>query len=393
VRVVIADEVGGDVRPRRPKDRRESILLAASTLFHRSGYAGASLDDIAGEVGITAPALYRHFRNKDELYVAALELNLRQLEAAVADATDAADAARRLSAVGVEFPTLGMLWNSDRRRRLADPDGSLDGRVLAANAALAALLERSTGATLSAPLARNVLAAVSSTGYYQSMVSPERARAELERILSTIIGFRPTEDFVTVRVGAEEGSGRPWETRRSALLQAGASLLPRQGGYHAVTIEQIAAEVGVTPATAYAEFPSKAALLAAVFQRAANWFTSMVQQAAAGASSADDALDRAVRAYLLLITEHPSWIGPTLDELLHLPAEYLEPALATTEAYLDEWLTICTAVAPHVDREVVRVRMRAALGVLDDRVVAASTERVLAVDDAATLVGRIIRGS
>jgi AcrR family transcriptional regulator len=393
VRVVIANEVGAADRPRRPKDRRESILTAASALFHRSGYAGTSLDDIAGEVGITAPALYRHFHNKDELYVAALELNLRHLEAAVASATDARNAVQRLADVGVDFPTVGMLWNSDRRRRLADSDGSLDRRVLAASETLAGMLESSTTPSIAALLARSVLAAVSSTGYYESSLTADRSRAELGRTLSVIIDFRPTQEPVTVRVGSDETGARPWETRRSALLDAGAALLARQGGYNAVTIEQIAAEVGVSVATAYAEFPSKAALLAAVFQRATNWFTSTVQRSAAGASSAEDALDRAVRAYLQLIAEHPLWVGPTLDELLNLPTEYLEPALFATEGYLEEWLAICAAVAPDDEREAVRVRMRAALGVLDDRVVAASTQRVMAVDDAVALARRIIRGS
>jgi AcrR family transcriptional regulator len=393
VQVVMADEVRGIDRPRRPKDRRESILTVASTLFHRSGYAGTSLDDIASEVGISAPGLYRHFRNKDELYVAALELNLRQLEAAVAGAADTTDAAGRLAGVGVDFPSLGMLWNSDRRRRLADPDGTLDRRVLAAIDALARLLESSSGPTLAPLLARTVLAAVSSTGYYQSALSGDETRAELQRTLHIVIGFRPAESPVTVTVGSEVAAVRPWETRRSALLDAGAALLLRHGGYSAVTIEQIAAEVGVTASTAYSEFPSKAALLAAVFQRAANWFTAMVQQAAAGAASADDALLRAVRGYLQLTTEHPSWIGPTLDELLNLPAEHLEPALAITDAYLDEWLAICAAIAPHDERQAVWVRMRAALAVLDDRAVAASTQQVFDIEDEAVLFDRIIRGS
>jgi AcrR family transcriptional regulator len=304
-----------------------------------------------------------------------------------------ADALRRLAGVGVDFPTVGMLWNSDRRRRLADPDGALDRRAVAVTDALAAILGASTGAPLAPLLARSVLAAVSSTGYYQTALDEELTRTELERALSTVVTFRPTNETVTVAVGSEEPRNRSWETRRSALLDAGASLLLRQGGYNAVTIEQIAAQVGITAVTAYSDFPSKAALLAGVFERAANWFTSMVQQAAASASSADDALDRAVRGYLRLVIEHPSWIGPTLDELMNLPPEFLDPALAKTETYLDDWLAICAAVTPGEEREVVRVRMRAALAVVDDRAVAASTQRVLSVDDSAALFDRIIRGS
>lgn len=380
-------------RPRRPKDRRESILTVASALFHRSGYAGTSLDDIAGEVGITAPALYRHFRSKDELYAAALEINLRQLEASVAEAAQPSDAITGLARVGVEFPTLGMLWNSDRRRRLADPDGSLDRRVVAAVSALADVFVPSTDPELAPLLARTVVAAISSTGYYRSSLPADRVREEIERALAEIIAFRPSEPLVAVRAAPEAGVRRPWESRRSSLLEAGTALVTRQGGYNAVTLEQIATDVGVAPATVYAEFSSKAELLAAALQRASSWFTAAIQQAAAGADSADDALDRSVHAYLHLITEHPYWIGPALDEMGKLPAEYLDPLQAGIDLYLDDWLTICTAVAPEDEAEAVHVRLRVALAVLDDRAVAASDRRVLSATDASTLTARIVRAS
>lgn len=46
---------------------RESILLAALRLFSRNGYEGTSMRDIAGEVGITQGAIYKHFAGKDVL--------------------------------------------------------------------------------------------------------------------------------------------------------------------------------------------------------------------------------------------------------------------------------------------------------------------------------------
>ena len=51
--------------------------------LQRHGYSGTSLEDIAGDLGITAPALYRHFRGKDALYTAALESNLRHRRSAL----------------------------------------------------------------------------------------------------------------------------------------------------------------------------------------------------------------------------------------------------------------------------------------------------------------------
>ena len=46
---------------------RESILMAALRLFSRNGYEGTSMRDIAGEVGITQGAIYKHFAGKDAL--------------------------------------------------------------------------------------------------------------------------------------------------------------------------------------------------------------------------------------------------------------------------------------------------------------------------------------
>jgi AcrR family transcriptional regulator len=53
--------------------RREAILDAATTLFSSRGYADTGIDDIGEAVGITGPAVYRHFASKQDLLVATLE--------------------------------------------------------------------------------------------------------------------------------------------------------------------------------------------------------------------------------------------------------------------------------------------------------------------------------
>ncbi len=52
-------------------DRREQILRAAVALFHRDGYAEASMGAIAAEVGLTASGLYRHYDRKADILAAA----------------------------------------------------------------------------------------------------------------------------------------------------------------------------------------------------------------------------------------------------------------------------------------------------------------------------------
>lgn len=59
--------------PSRRAGRREAILDAATTLFSTRGYADTGIDDIGEAVGITGPAVYRHFKSKQELLLATLD--------------------------------------------------------------------------------------------------------------------------------------------------------------------------------------------------------------------------------------------------------------------------------------------------------------------------------
>jgi AcrR family transcriptional regulator len=58
---------------RAPPDGRERCLLAAYKLFCRHGVQAIGVDRIVAEAGVAKMTLYRHFRSKDELAIAALE--------------------------------------------------------------------------------------------------------------------------------------------------------------------------------------------------------------------------------------------------------------------------------------------------------------------------------
>ncbi|HEY3679054.1 MAG TPA: TetR/AcrR family transcriptional regulator, partial [Bradyrhizobium sp.] len=58
-------------RPRKRltlDQRRIRILAAATRIFARKGYDGASMSEIATAAGITKPVLYDHFSSKDALF-------------------------------------------------------------------------------------------------------------------------------------------------------------------------------------------------------------------------------------------------------------------------------------------------------------------------------------
>lgn len=47
--------------------RRGQYLSAAARLFAERGYAGVSIDELSSEVGLSGPAVYRHFANKEQI--------------------------------------------------------------------------------------------------------------------------------------------------------------------------------------------------------------------------------------------------------------------------------------------------------------------------------------
>ncbi|MDP6946946.1 MAG: TetR/AcrR family transcriptional regulator, partial [Myxococcota bacterium] len=61
----------GPGRPKEPQ-KRERLIGIARQVFAETGYAGTSLTRIALAAGLSKPALFHHFKNKDGLYEAVL---------------------------------------------------------------------------------------------------------------------------------------------------------------------------------------------------------------------------------------------------------------------------------------------------------------------------------
>lgn len=59
-------------RDRAKAERSDAILRAAARLFAERGYNGVSLEDIGAAVGVSGPAVYRHFAGKQALLGAVL---------------------------------------------------------------------------------------------------------------------------------------------------------------------------------------------------------------------------------------------------------------------------------------------------------------------------------
>lgn len=64
-----SDAEAGRRRTRLKSDRRAQLLLAAERLFAERGFVTVRLEDIGAAAGVSGPAIYRHFPNKESLLV------------------------------------------------------------------------------------------------------------------------------------------------------------------------------------------------------------------------------------------------------------------------------------------------------------------------------------
>lgn len=137
-------------RGRAKADRHDALLREAARLFAERGFHGVSLEDIGAAVGVSGPAVYRHFAGKQALLGALLTgVSERLLDggsAVVASTADPREQLRGLVAFHVDFALadsdvirvqdrdLASLGDEDRRtvRKLQRAYGELWVGALAA---------------------------------------------------------------------------------------------------------------------------------------------------------------------------------------------------------------------------------------------------------------------
>lgn len=94
-------------KARQSADTREAILTSALRLFARHGVAGASIDQIAQDAGITKGAVYWHFDSKDALFDAILDrIRARWQETVHGPLSQKASAVARLEALFAGYSEL-----------------------------------------------------------------------------------------------------------------------------------------------------------------------------------------------------------------------------------------------------------------------------------------------
>src|SRR5260370_30658701 len=100
-------------RSRAKSDRRSQLVAAAERLVAERGFLAVRLEDIGAAAGVSGPAIYRHFPNKEALLVELLVgISTRLLAGARTVVTDTSDATVSLDGL-IDFHLDFALGESD----------------------------------------------------------------------------------------------------------------------------------------------------------------------------------------------------------------------------------------------------------------------------------------
>lgn len=382
----------GAARPATPKrrdtpPRRDAeIAQLAGELFQKRGYANVAVRDVAGAVGVTAPALYRHFPGKQALLLAAIESGLTLVdealqEARAGSAAGALSLMTPLSRVAVERRDLWLLVRREARHLAADDArrvrgvfGALVARMRALIADQRADLSREDGALLShATLA--TLEAPSQYPQRQAKAALARALADAgARVAALSFDVRPT----LPAPASGEGVGRDADdgSRAEAILAAAARQFAERS-YPEVSLDDIGAAVGISGPSIYHHFSSKSQILARLSQRAFESIELNRTHALRRHAEPRLILRQFVVDQVAMALAHNALYRVFTDESIHLEDGPRQQYLTAQRSLFDHWVSILVRARPAMTPTAAYVRVSSGLCVVNDL---ARSRRLMAQD-------------
>jgi AcrR family transcriptional regulator len=142
--------------PKSADDARERILAAAERCIDRHGIRKTTMDDVACEVGLSRPSVYRYFADRDDLLI---ELIVRHARALLDRARKSVSQRSSLPDQIVET----VLYTADHGRRdpltrhVIDPDGTSLGKRMIASGTTEMVRAEMWDPVLDAAVANNEL--------------------------------------------------------------------------------------------------------------------------------------------------------------------------------------------------------------------------------------------
>lgn len=369
---MVASVAGGAATAvrRRPKDRKEQIVRAAARAFSERGYHAVGVDEIAADVGISGPALYRHFASKYALLAASAEYTAQALVIAARSADDpsrpAAERLRAITAALIEA-TIGMrregaFYRWERRYLQAADRRHIRGSYGALHAAIAGplvVLRPELSDADTATLAAATLSVIGSISAHRTRLPA----AAVHQLLGQLCWSVLTTELPPAPQGPaprRPERGLPSTSKSERLLAEAIRMFGRRG-FNEVSIEEVGTAAGLNGSSAYRYYPSKAALLSAAFHRAGDRVLLAITDALAESSTPRQAALRIAERYTALSFAAPDLINIYFTEFANLPEPDRVELRGLQRQNVNEWAHLVGQVVTGETEAVFRVHAALAL--------------------------------
>ncbi|CAM3863370.1 TetR/AcrR family transcriptional regulator [Kibdelosporangium persicum] len=354
----------------RPRNRKEQLTEAAAELFRRHGYHGVSVNDIAAAAGVTGPAVYRHFRGKQDVLAHVLLSGLDKFglvtDQALAQDEPLHALVEAVSAMAVERRDVTALWRW-QGRHLAKADQikiRKRGMELMGDWVSALRDSRPELSLADAELLSWAALSVFGSVADHHVTIPKRRFEQLLGRLACAVFRSPVPDSPPApRPEWQRPATQP--SRREELLTV-ATRLFRERGYRDVSMEDIGAAAGIAGPSVYRHFDGKAELLMAAGYRMADRLTMDARRVIENASSPREALTGLVGSYVDIVWRSDDLLSVFASELGNVPDRDRKELVRVQRAYVAEWVTLLRTVAPRLPEPEARIAVHAALTIVND---------------------------
>jgi AcrR family transcriptional regulator len=372
----------GDGVRRRPKDRKAQIAQASAEAFSTLGYYGVSMEAIASRVGISAAALYRHYKSKYELFRdAVLSLGQQLVDCtAFADETTTDNPEQILrNLVSALIDTAmanresGGLYRWEGRYLRGDDQATLIAQMRTVHHRIQQPLSRirpELTARQRWTLSTAALSVIGSIVDHRAKLPAIQVRALLAELADAVLAAELPDGQDAV-VGPSPSGGAGIEASKyeaskyEALLSESMRLFNRKG-YRDTSVEDIATAVGMPASGIYKYFSGKSDILAAAFRRAADRLSAELTAIVNTVPVRVDALTAVIDAYVRRSFEQPELDYVYYTEQLNMTAADQKILRNLQRSTVESWVQLVVSVRPEWTPGQARFAVHAAMSLVID---------------------------
>jgi AcrR family transcriptional regulator len=364
---------------RRPKDRKAQIARASAESFSALGYHAVSMEAIAAKVGISAPALYRHYASKYDLFRGAVLALGQQLvdctdfaDAEAAEAVDPVAALDRLVEALIDVTLAnresGGLYRWQARYLHREDQAALMDQLRVVNRRIQRPLMAIRPTLTSSHrwmLSSGLLSVIGSIVDHRVALPDDEIRVLLTEVASAVLAAELPEPA--------DVQGRPtsWRIFESdtgvyeALLQASMVLFNAKG-YPETSMAEIASAVGIPVSGIYRYFPGKCDILSTGLRRAADRISGRLSAILTGLTEPRQILNLLIEAYVTTSFANPELAAIYYTERVNLTRVDEQLLRSVQRTTIDSWMRLLTSARSELTSTQARIVVHAAMALVVD---------------------------